>query len=239
MKNILITGCTRGIGRATAELLSRSGYRIYGVYHASNADVIADLKKTVPDCVLIQADLSDRKQVSSVIAQLKNVPLYGIVNNAGVYIPENFKSYDMAIWDKVLQLHVTTPLMLSAELQTNIEDGGSIVNIASIYGTVFGGFSGVIYATSKAALANLTKTLCNIFSYKKVRVNAVAPGMVETDLSATNGQTVLQNIAKNTPLGRIGKPSEIAEIIAFLLSEKASYINGATIIADGGYTCGD
>jgi NAD(P)-dependent dehydrogenase (short-subunit alcohol dehydrogenase family) len=196
MKNILITGCTRGIGRATAELLSNEGFYIYGIYHAASDDVITECKRLFPQSTLIKADLSDRNQVETLITQLKDVELYGIVNNAGVYIPENFKSYDMTVWDKVLQLHVTTPLMLASQLQSNLVEGGAIVNIASIYGAVFGGFSGVVYATSKAALSNLTKTLCNVFAYKKVRVNAVAPGMVETDLSAANGEAVLQAIKK-------------------------------------------
>ncbi len=239
MKKILVTGASHGIGNAIAKLLSSRGYSVIGVYNNTSAEEINDIKSEIINSEWVKADLSNRDETINLIEKLKNEKLSGIVNDAGQYIPEKFESYDINNWDKIMELHVTTPLLLCTKLQNNIEDGGSIVNISSIYGVVLGGFSGVVYAASKSAISNLTKTLANVFGRRNIRANAVAPGMIKTRLSANNGQAVLDNIAKNTPLGRIGEPEEISEIVEFLLSSKSSFINGATIIADGGYTCGD
>lgn len=224
MKTVLVTGASHGIGKSIAEKLSASGYRIIGIYNSTPILELEQLKSTINNSVWYQADLSNREQTLNLIKTLSTEKLYGIVNDAGQYIPEKFTDYDIDIWDKIMELHVATPLLLCTKLQNNLESGGSIVNIASIYGVVLGGFSGIVYAASKAAISNLTKTLANVFGSKNIRANAIAPGMVKTRLSTNNGQVTLDNIAKNTPLGRIGEPSEIAEIVEFLLSSKSSYI---------------
>jgi 3-oxoacyl-[acyl-carrier protein] reductase len=239
MKNVLITGASRGLGNAIAKQLASEGYSIHGTYNTASGEVLEQLKKDIPGVTLYKVDLSKRTETLALIDQLKSISLYGIVNNAGQYIPEDFKHYDIKTWDKVIELNVTSILLLASQLQENMEEGGAIVSLSSIYGAVFGGSSAVSYATSKATVASLTKALANMYGYKKVRAVAVAPGMVETDMSRSNGQAVLDAIANNTPLKRIGQPQEIANIVSFLISDKASYINGATIIADGGYSCSD
>lgn len=239
LKTILVTGASHGIGKATATMLSEKNYRVIGIYNTTSQSEVNKLRKLIKNSIWLKTDLSKREETLDIVNKLRGQKLFGIVNNAGQYIPEKFTEYNTENWDKILELHLTAPLLLCTKLQNQILEGGAIVNISSIYGAVLGGFSGIVYATSKAAISNLTKTLCNVFGSRKIRVNAVAPGMIKTGLSANNGQAALDNIAKNTPLGRLGEPEEIAELVEFLLSERASFINGATIIADGGYTCGD
>lgn len=239
MKNVLITGVTRGIGKAICYQLAKDGYYIYGIYKSDNINNINQLKKDIKNLTLYKADLTIRKNTLDLIKKLKKIKFYAIVNNAGMFLAEKLQDQTLEIWDKTLELNVTAPKIITSMLADNIEKGGAVINISSIYGYVYGGYSGIIYATSKAAVANLTKTLGNHLGRQNIRVNAIAPGMVDTDMSRSNGLDVLKAIAKKTPLGRIGKPEEIANIVSFLISDKASYINGATIIADGGYSCSD
>jgi len=236
MKNILITGACRGIGQAITELAKEAGYNIYGVYNSSteNAHQMSD-----SSCKFYQADLSARQKVQGLIEKLKDNKFYAIINNAGIALEEHISKLDLETWDRTMQINLTAPLQIIAGLYHSIEDGGAIVNISSIFGNNLGMNMSLSYGASKAALSNLTKSLSYQFKDKKVRVNAVAPSIVDTDMTAQDTKEMLDEVCRRSGTGRVATPKEIANIVMFLLSEKSSYINGQVLIADGGYLAWD
>lgn len=229
-KTALVTGASRGIGRAICEKLASEGYKVYATYNTSVKEA-KELKAKYRNVAIVQVDFAQRNQVMRFVEQLKSVSFDGIVNNAGMIDFENFDDFDYDIWDRTFEVNVRTPLLICQSLRDNINPGGAIVNIASTDGLT-GSFSSMSYAASKAALINLTKSLGNNFGARGVRVTAIAPGWINTGMSTEASYEA----ATLTPLARNGKPEEIAEFVNFLLSERASFITGATVIIDGGYT---
>jgi NAD(P)-dependent dehydrogenase (short-subunit alcohol dehydrogenase family) len=233
-KTVLVTGVSRGIGKAICERLAGEGYRVFGTYNTGKREANA-LKRKLKDKVeVLQVDFNSRDQTLRLIEGLKGVKFDAIVNNAGMFEDENFESFDFDIWDSTLAVNLTAPLLISMKLKDNIKKGGSIVNIASTDGFI-GSFASMSYSASKAALMNLTKSLGNNFAKRGVRVNAIAPGWIDTEMSTEESFEAVSI----TPLARNGKPEEVADVVSYLISDKASFITGATIVVDGGYTCVD
>ncbi len=230
-KNVLISGVSRGIGRAICQQLVSEGFKVFGTYN-SGIDEAKALKKEMRDQIeLFQVNFAERQQTLEFINKVKNVLFDAIVNNAGMIDFEDFEDFDFGIWDKTLEVNLTAPLLIAQGLRKNIREGGAIVNIASTDG-LNGTFSSMSYAASKAALINLTKGLSNNFGPHKVRVNAIAPGWIDTDMTTKASVEA----ATLTPLERNGNPDEIAKVVSFLISNNASFINGSNVIVDGGYT---
>jgi len=232
-ENILITGISRGIGKAICELLVKEGYFVYGTYNTGEKEA-TKLKEQLKNIDIFKVDFLDREQTTNFIEKLKDIKFKSIINNAGAFEPEDFNNFNIKLWDKVLEVNLNTPLLISMKLQDNIIDNGSIVNISSTDGLI-GSFASISYSASKAALINLTKSLANNLGKRKITVNSIAPGWIDTAMATDESYEA----TKLTPLGRNGKPEEVANLVSFLISDKASFINGETIVIDGGYTCVD
>lgn len=229
MRNVVVTGVSRGIGRGIAEKLATDGWTVHGTYKASKKeaeDFAANHKAHV-----YQVDFTVRKQTQEFVKRLGGIPLDGLVCNAGIIEFENPDDFDFGIWDRTMEVNVTTPLVLAHGFRKQLKPGSGIVNIASTDGMT-GSFSSASYAASKAALINLTKSLGNVMARHGIRVNAVAPGWINTGMSTEASYEA----AKLAPAGRNGLPKDVAEVVSFLLSEKAAFVTGTSIVVDGGYT---
>jgi len=228
-KTALVTGVSRGIGNAIVRKLTSENYSIVGTYKTSLKDA-EDLKSKIKDIELYQVDFSDRKQTLHFVELLNDKKLDVLVNNAGIIEFEPFDKLSYETWDKVMEVNLNTPFILSHSLKSNFNPGAVIVNIASTDGMT-GAFVSMSYSASKAALINLTKSLGNVFAKKGIRVVAVAPGWVGSGMDSP----AIKEAMDTNPLGRNATTEEIANVVSFLVSDKASFINGQTIIVDGGY----
>ena len=242
MKQVaLITGASRGIGRAVATELSRQGYAVCINYIQSReaAEALAaQLRGQGREAIAVQADVANSGAVNAMVrqveAKLGSVTL--LVNNAGISWHGLFQDMDDGEWDRTLAVNLTgarntaravLPRMIS-------EKSGCIVNISSMWG-LRGASCEVAYACSKAAIVGLTRSLALELAPSRIRVNCVAPGCIETDMVRVLGEETREMLVEETPIGRLGTPEDIAHAVAFLASEKASFITGQVLTADGGF----
>jgi NAD(P)-dependent dehydrogenase (short-subunit alcohol dehydrogenase family) len=236
-KVLLLTGASRGIGHATVTRFSYAGWRI----------VTCSRDAVPPECKLdrnwshhITADLGDPRDLDRFVAEAKDFidgPLHALVNNAGVSpkspTRERLGTLNGEIddWHRVFHLNFFVPLVLSRAFAPALAEGrGAIVNITSIAGHMVHPFAGSAYATSKAALSALTREMAADFAKLGVRVNAVAPGEIETAMLSPETAVLLPRI----PLNRLGVPADVAGTIFFLCSDDAAYVTGTEISVNGG-----
>lgn len=245
MKKALVTGVswTTGIGFAISKQLVEDGYCVYAVYHSEDSTAKEEFSEVHNSIEFIQCDLADRNSIETLINRFNNVNLDVIVNNAGAFSGgEDIDNFDIEIWDRVMAVNVTAPLLLSVGLKENLNPNSVIINMVSTDG-LKGSFSSMAYAASKAALINLTDSLAINFGYdnKKIRVTAVCPGWVKTfDEKDPSSSEMVPFISRSTgsqlcPLGRFATPEEIANVVSFLVSDKASFISGGFVPVHGGY----
>lgn len=228
-KRVLVTGASQGIGRGIAEHLKTGGANVTGTYRQST-DEAEDLRAA--GHTMIHADFSTRVGTQQAIDELAtHAPFDCLVNNAGIVEFELWSEFSMETWDRTFEVNVSAPLLLVMSLTQHMPSGGAVVNVASTDGYV-GSFGSIAYSASKAALINLTKSLGNVLGERGIRVNAVAPGWVDTGMSTEASFDATQL----TPLGRNGTPHDIARSVAFLLSADAAFVTGTTLVVDGGYT---
>ena len=226
---VLVTGGARGIGRAIAERLAESGWNVVVTYKTGHSEA-QELART-HGVATRQVDLADRSESLGFARQIRDEFRFNaLVNNAGVLEKQSLEEMTLDAWDRTLEVNVTAPFILGQTIGTQMSPGGCIVNIASTDAYI-GSFRGIAYSASKAALLSVTRSLANVLGPRGIRVNAVTPGWVDSGILSESYEA-----ASLTPLARNGNPGDIAKIVAFLLSDNASFITGASIIADGGYT---
>jgi len=243
---LLITGASRGIGAATARLAAAREYDI-AVNYASNIKaaeaVVADAERVGARAIAIRADVAQEAEVERLFAETERRlgPLWGLVNNAGIVGPASrLDAADAVTIKAVMDLNVVGAFLCARaavqRLSTNGGGkGGVIVNISSGAATLGSPGDFVWYAASKAAVDTLTIGLAREVAREGIRVNAVAPGLVDTDIHDSTGITGrVAAMSPNIPLGRAGTAEEIAETILFLLSDASSYVTGAVLRVAGG-----
>jgi len=239
-RRVLVTGSSRGIGRAIALRMAQDGWQValhYGFDEAEAEFTSKELGRKMSG--VYQADLSDPKNAASLWkAATADGPVHALVNNAGVYMPIDFAtSGDAAFsanYHRTFAINFESPLGLTREAVKSFvaSGGGRILNVASRVG--FRGEGGAaLYAASKAALINLTRSLAVELAPKNIQLFAIAPGWVETAMARDGMDNRLEEILSSIPLNRMAKPEDCAAAAAFLLSDEATYLSGISIDING------
>ena len=241
-KTALITGASRGIGAATAAAFAREGYRVvinYLTQHEAAAKLKAKLEAEGAEVMTISADVSDKAQVDAMIRQIEET--FGtvdvLVNNAGIAIPlTRLEDYPEENWDRIFNTNIKSMYNCTKAVLPGMiaKKSGAIVNVSSIWG-ITGGCEEVPYSATKGAVVLMTRSLAKEVGPDGIRVNCVAPGVIETDMNAWQTPESRAVIYAATPLRRFGQPEEIAEAILFLGSDRASFITGQVLSPNGGY----
>ena len=236
-RTLLLTGASRGIGHATVKRFSAAGWR---VITCSRHPFPENCPWEAGPEDHIQVDLADPEDTLAAISEIKRRiegELHALVNNAGISPKlESGKRLDTinteySVWQQVFQVNFFAPIMLARGLVHELEaTKGSVVNVTSIAGSRVHPFAGSAYSTSKAALASLTREMAHDFGRLGVRVNAIAPGEIDTSILSPGTEKIVAQI----PLHRLGTPDEVARIIYVLCTETSSYVNGAEIHINGG-----
>jgi NAD(P)-dependent dehydrogenase (short-subunit alcohol dehydrogenase family) len=238
VKSALVTGAARGIGLATAKRFLADGYRValLDIDGETLARTVADLDE--PERTLsLTFDVGAADQVEAAVAQVKARfgALDALVNNAGVAVFKPALDTTLAEFQRTLDVNLTGPFLMIKAAVPLMGKGAAIVNITSISGLRASAMR-VAYGTSKAALEHLTKQFALELSVRGIRINAVAPGPVDTAMAkAVHSNAIRADYHDAIPLGRYGLEEELAEAICFLCSERASYITGQTLAVDGGF----
>ncbi len=239
-KVALVTGSTRGIGRAVAERLSRDGARV--VVTGRSAEAAARVAEALPGEALgLGLDVADPDSVAATVAQ--TLDAWGrieiLVNNAGITRDNLTLRLKPADWQAVLDTNLTGAFLCAkACLRPMVRArAGIIINISSVVGAL-GNAGQANYCAAKAGLEGLTRSLAREYANRGVRVNAVAPGYIATDMTAELPESVRENLLAQVPLARLGRPEDVAEAVAFLASDRAAYITGQVIHVNGGMYMG-
>ena len=232
-RRALVTGATSGIGRAVALQLARDGadVLVHGRNAARGADTVRAITAAGGRAGFVAADLGDAEDVRWLASEVGDVEV--LVNNAGIALFGATADFDMAAFDKMFASNVRAAFMLVGALAPGMaaRQNGSIVNLSSMAGGV-GLVGGAAYGATKASLEAMTRAWAAEYSASGVRVNSVAPGPVYTP--TPSGPEFITALGETTPMRRASQPEEIAEVIAFLASPRASYITGTTVAVDGG-----
>jgi len=239
-KVVLVTGASSGIGRATAEFFGRCGASVGITYNNNKAGADAATAAISSPTIAIKADVTQNSAIEQMVREVESGlgPVDILVNNAGSLV-ERLRTLEMTEqrWDEVVDLNAKSAFFAAqAVIPKMLEKGsGVIVNVTSIAARNGGALGSIHYSAAKAAILTMTKGLAKEFATQGIRVNAVSPGVIDTPYHETfTTPEVMDNLRKAIPMGREGRPDEVASVIAFLASDAASYLCGETIEINGG-----
>lgn len=239
-KNALVTGASRGIGRAIAVELAKNGANI-AISYVNNKDkadeVVNEIKGYGVKAIAVKADVSKEEEVLNMVKIVKESigSIDILVNNAGINRDNLLMRMSTEDWDKVIDTNLKGTYLCSKALIRDMikKKSGKIINITSVAG-VAGNFGQTNYSASKAGVIGFTKSLAKEVASRGINVNAIAPGLIETDMTLALKEDIRDSLVKNIPMGRLGTVQDIANIVIFLASEKSNYITGQVINVDGG-----
>jgi NAD(P)-dependent dehydrogenase (short-subunit alcohol dehydrogenase family) len=237
-KKVLVTGGSRGIGRSIVLGLAEAGAMVAACYNRESDDVARlrrELAAVGPESYLTQADVSDPASVQRFVAGAADrfSGLDVVINNAGVVSHAMIDQLELDEWHRVLDTNLTAVYLVSKAALPHMSDQGSIVNITSAV-AMRGMPARVHYISSKAGLIGMTRALCKEVGRRGIRVNALAPGIIETDQTSDLDEAGRARYGGLAALGRLGRPEEIANVALFLASDQASFVSGVTLNVDGG-----
>ncbi|WIF96195.1 3-oxoacyl-[acyl-carrier-protein] reductase [Caminicella sporogenes] len=239
-KTAIVTGGSRGIGKAIALKLAEKGADIV-VNYTSNfekaQEVVEKIKSMGRKAIAIKADVSNPDDVANLVKEVsKNFESIDIlVNNAGITRDGLLIRMKDEDWDKVININLKGTYLCTKLVGKKMmkQRSGKIINVASVVG-IIGNAGQANYSASKAGVIGFTKSAAKELAARGITVNAVAPGFIETEMTDKLPADVIENYKKNIPIARFGKPEDVANVVAFLASEKANYITGQVINVDGG-----
>lgn len=238
-KVILITGGAAGIGKSTAKAFAELGGSIviWDLNEEAGKEFVSELKEDDVPSLFRKVDVTNFEEVGKGIQEI--VDNYGkvdvLINNAGITMDKTLKKMDPDTWQKVIDVNLTGVFNCTRQAVNHMLEAGSgvILNASSVVG-LYGNFGQTNYVATKAGVIGMTKTWARELGPKGIRVNAVAPGFIATEMVQKMPENVIEHMVSKTPLGRMGKPEDIANAYTFLASDKAAFITGTVISVDGG-----
>ncbi len=239
-KVAIVTGASRGIGREIALTLAESGANVIVNYMGNTEkaeEVVEQIKQMGREALAVQANVADSKQVEELIktavSQFGRVDI--LVNNAGITRDNIIMRMKEEEWDQVIDTNLKSVFLLSKGISRQMmkQRSGRIINISSVVG-ILGNPGQANYVAAKAGVIGLTKTLAKELSARGITVNAVAPGFIDTDMTAGLSEEVAKQLMEQIPLARLGTPKDVAKVVTFLASDDASYMTGQVLHVDGG-----
>lgn len=239
-KTALVTGSSKGIGRAIAMELAKNGMNVIVNYYRDEQEavaVVSEIKKLGVDSIAVKADVSKFDDCAEMIEIVKkkfgNVDV--LVNNAGALSDKTLKNMEKHQWDTVIKTNLDSVFNMCKNALPVMKDGSKIINMSSIVG-ISGNFGQTNYAASKAGIIGFTKSLAKELGKRKITVNAVAPGFIDTQMTKSVPFIRRKIIMAMIPLGRPGLPEDVANLVGFLASDNASYITCEVICVDWGFS---